>query len=141
VDSGSTDGTLNILTAFPNLRVFKRRFDTHAKQWQYAVEETQIATDWILRLDADYQVSDALVSELARLDPNAPVNAYRIGFDYAISHRTCFRPSIPPIRSCCERISSLGGTGDTPKRGTWRGPLRRSAAGSFTTIGSRPSNG
>ena len=38
VDSGSTDGTLNILTAFPNLRVFKRRFGAHAKQW---VERTK----------------------------------------------------------------------------------------------------
>jgi glycosyltransferase involved in cell wall biosynthesis len=84
VDSGSTDGTLAILAAWPNVRVFKRRFDTHAKQWRYAVEETQIATDWILRLDADYQVSDALVSEFAQLDPNAPVSAYCIGFDYAI---------------------------------------------------------
>jgi glycosyltransferase involved in cell wall biosynthesis len=84
VDSGSTDQTVTILAANPNVRVFKRRFDTHAKQWRYAVEETQIATDWILRLDADYQVSDALVSELARLDPNAPVSAYRIQFDYAI---------------------------------------------------------
>jgi glycosyltransferase involved in cell wall biosynthesis len=87
VDSGSTDGTLTVLAAFPNVRVFKRRFDTHAKQWRYAVEETQIATEWILRLDADYQVSDTLVSELAQLDPNAPVNAYRIQFDYAIFSR------------------------------------------------------
>jgi glycosyltransferase involved in cell wall biosynthesis len=84
VDSSSTDGTLSILAASPNVRVFTRRFDTHAKQWRYAIEETQIATDWILRLDADYQVSDALVSELAQLDPNAPVSAYRIRFDYAI---------------------------------------------------------
>jgi glycosyltransferase involved in cell wall biosynthesis len=84
VDSGSTDGTLTILAAYPNVRIFKRRFDTHAKQWRYAVEETQIATDWILRLDADYQMSDALVSELAHLDPNASISAYRIGFDYAI---------------------------------------------------------
>src|SRR3984893_4814930 len=88
VDSGSTDGTLTILAANPNVRVFKRRFDTHAKQWRYAVEETQIATHWILRLDADYQVSDALVSELALLDPNTPVSAYHIQFDYAIfSHK------------------------------------------------------
>jgi glycosyltransferase involved in cell wall biosynthesis len=88
VDSGSTDGTLAILTDCPNVRVFKRRFDTHANQWRYAVEETQIATDWILRLDADYQVSDALVSEFAQLDPNAVVSAYRIRFDYAIfSHK------------------------------------------------------
>jgi glycosyltransferase involved in cell wall biosynthesis len=88
VDSGSTDGTLTILAGHPNVRVFNRRFDTHANQWRYAVEETQIATPWILRLDADYQVSDALVSELAQLDPNAPVSAYRIQFDYAIfSHK------------------------------------------------------
>jgi glycosyltransferase involved in cell wall biosynthesis len=88
VDSDSTDGTLAILAGFTNVRLFNRRFDTHAKQWRYAVEETQIATDWILRLDADYQVSDALVSELAQLDPNAPVSAYRIRFDYAIfSHK------------------------------------------------------
>ena len=55
-----------------------------------------IATDWILRLDADYQVSDELVAELAQLDPNAPVSAYRISFDYAIfSHRliSSFYPS------------------------------------------------
>ena len=70
------------------MRVFKRRFDTFAKQLRYAVEETQITTEWILRLDADFQVSDALVSELAELDPNAPVNAYRIQFDYAVfSHK------------------------------------------------------
>jgi glycosyltransferase involved in cell wall biosynthesis len=88
VDSGSTDGTLAMLTEFPNVRVFNRRSDTHANQWRYAVEETQIATDWILRLDADYQLSDALVSEVARLDPNAAVSAYHIGFDYAIfSHK------------------------------------------------------
>ena len=88
VDSGSTDGTLAILARCPSVRVFKRRFDTHAKQWRYAVEETQIATDWILRLDADYQVSAALVSELAHLDPNASISAYRIRFDYAsFSHK------------------------------------------------------
>jgi glycosyltransferase involved in cell wall biosynthesis len=95
VDSGSTDRTLSILADCPNLRVFKRRFDTHANQWRYAVEETQIATDWILRLDADYQVSDVLVSELARLDPNAPVNAYRIRFDYAIFSHKLFSSLYP----------------------------------------------
>ena len=96
VDSGSTDSTLEIVAEFPNVRLFKRRFDSHAKQWRYAVEETQIATDWILRLDADYQVSDALVSELARLDPNAPVSAYRVGFDYAIFSHKLLSSLYPP---------------------------------------------
>jgi glycosyltransferase involved in cell wall biosynthesis len=107
VDSGSTDGTLATLAAYPNVRVFNRQFDTHAKQWRYAVEETQIATDWILRLDADYQVTDALVSELAQLDPNAPVNAYCIGFDYAIfSKKIC--SSLYPSNTILLRKDKFG---------------------------------
>src|SRR4051812_41702318 len=84
VDSGSTDGTLAILEKFTNVRVFDRRFDSHANQWRFATEETQIGTSWILRLDADYQVTDPLITELAGIDPNAPVNGYNISFDYAV---------------------------------------------------------
>jgi glycosyltransferase involved in cell wall biosynthesis len=98
VDSGSTDGTLAILAKCPNVRLFKRPFDSHARQWRYAIEETHIVTDWILRLDADYQVTDALVAELAQLDPGAQVSAYRIAFDYAIfSHR--LRASLYPANT------------------------------------------
>jgi hypothetical protein len=75
VDSSSTDDTRAILTKFPQVRVFNRAYDNHANKWRYAVEETEIKTNWILR-------------EIADLDPNAPVSAYRITFDYAIfSHR------------------------------------------------------
>jgi glycosyltransferase involved in cell wall biosynthesis len=100
VDSGSTDGTLAALAHFPNVRAFNRPFDTHGNQWRYATQETKIATDWLLRLDADYQVSDALVAELARLDPNAAVSAYLNGFDYAIfSHKllSSLYPSKPIV--------------------------------------------
>jgi glycosyltransferase involved in cell wall biosynthesis len=84
VDSSSTDNTLSILAGFSQVRVFNRAFDTHGNKWRYAVQETGITTDWILRLDADYQVSEELVAELTRLDPNAAVSGYRIAFDYAI---------------------------------------------------------
>jgi glycosyltransferase involved in cell wall biosynthesis len=106
VDSGSTDRTLAILAACSNVRMFNRRFDTHANQWRYAIEETQIATDWILRLDADYQLSDALVSELAELDPNAPVNGYRIRFDYAIFSQKLFS-SLYPAKTILLRKSKF----------------------------------
>lgn len=87
VDSGSTDGTLDELGRWPNLRIFSRPFDTHANQWRYAVSETGITTPWILRLDADYQVTDELVEELRTLDPEDATNAYSIAFDYAIFGR------------------------------------------------------
>jgi glycosyltransferase involved in cell wall biosynthesis len=87
VDSGSTDDTIEIIQRFANVHRFVRPFDTHANQWRYAVNDTGITTAWILRLDADYQLSPALLAELEHLDPNAPVDAYRITFDYAIFSR------------------------------------------------------
>jgi glycosyltransferase involved in cell wall biosynthesis len=118
VDGGSTDGPLSLLARYPNVRVFKRRFDTHANQWRHAIEETEIATDWILRLDADYQVSDALVSELAQLDPNASVNAYRIRFDYAIFSHKLLSSLYPakPILLRKDKFSVLDRA--TPRSGT-----------------------
>jgi glycosyltransferase involved in cell wall biosynthesis len=114
VDSGSTDGTLALLANFPAVRVFNRPFDTHANQWRYAVEETQIATDWILRLDADYQLSDALVAELGQLDSSKAVSAYRIGFDYAIFSRTLLSSLYPAntilLRRGCFSIRDKGHT-------------------------------
>jgi glycosyltransferase involved in cell wall biosynthesis len=96
LDSGSTDETLSILANSPRVRVLIRPFDIHSNQWRHAVFETGISTPWILRLDADYQVTDELVKELSRLDPNAPFNAYRIGFDYAIYSRKLVSSFYPP---------------------------------------------
>lgn len=87
VDSGSTDETLAILAQYPRVRVFHRSFDTHAGQWRYAVTQTGVATDWVLRLDADYIVTDRLCEEMAALQPAAEVTAYRIDFGYAIFGR------------------------------------------------------
>lgn len=87
VDSFSDDGTLAILKACPQVRLFKRAFDSHGKQWRFAVEETMIATPWVLRLDADYQLPPELIEELAGLNPDPAVSAYRIGFDYAVFSR------------------------------------------------------
>lgn len=114
VDSGSTDATLEILKTFPSVRVFNREFDTHANQWRYATEKTKIGADWLLRMDADYQVSDALVAELARLVPSESVSAYRIGFDYAIFSRKLVASLYPPntvlLRKGCFSIRDRGHT-------------------------------
>ncbi|HEY1982262.1 MAG TPA: glycosyltransferase family 2 protein [Xanthobacteraceae bacterium] len=96
VDSGSTDETLSMLAKFPNVRVFARPFDTHDNQWRFAVTETQIATPWILRLDADYQLSEELVKEMEALDPDTPIDAYRIAFDYAVFSQRIRTSLYPP---------------------------------------------
>ena len=97
VDSGSTDGTLDILARQKNVRVFHRPFDTHAAQWRYAVFETGIESAWVLRLDADYHVPPAFPAEIAALPADAPCDAYEVAFDYAIFGRRLRSSLYPPI--------------------------------------------
>jgi len=87
VDSGSTDETLRLLKINPRVRVFHRTFDNHPAQWRYAMQETGIRTPWVLRLDADYQLPDDLIAEIATLDSDGPEAAYRAAFDYAVFAR------------------------------------------------------
>ena len=69
VDSFSDDDTVAIAKSFPRVRVFQRAFDCHRNQWEFGLKETGISTSWVLALDADYVLSDALVAELAQLTP------------------------------------------------------------------------
>lgn len=95
VDSHSTDDTLAIAARFANVRVVQRPFDTHSRQWRFAVEETGIASDWVLRLDADYMVEPALRDEIAALRPDPATAACEIAFTYCIEGRP-LRASLYP---------------------------------------------
>jgi glycosyltransferase involved in cell wall biosynthesis len=98
VDSGSTDETLAIAARFPNVRTVQRPFDSHAEQWRFATAETGIASDWILRLDADYMMEPDLRAEIEALRPDAGIAAYRIAFTYCIDGhplRASLYPALP----------------------------------------------
>ncbi len=94
VDSLSSDGTVSIARQFANVRVVVRTFDSHAAQWAFGVE--QVTTPWVLTLDADYFVTDALVRELASLDPPPDVTAYEAGFIYAVNGQPLRAALYPP---------------------------------------------
>lgn len=96
VDSGSTDRTLEILGRHANVRVVTRSFDTHAGQWQFALRETGVRTPWVLALDADYVLSDAVVAELGALEPPAGVAGYRANFTYVVDGRALWGSLYPP---------------------------------------------
>jgi glycosyltransferase involved in cell wall biosynthesis len=125
VDSGSTDDTIAILAKFAQVRVFHRAFDTHGNQWRYAIQQTGIGTSWILRLDADYQVTTELKAELSGLDPNVDVDAYTIPFDYAIFDQKLISSLYPPntILVRKDRVSIL----DKGHTEAWvvKGPVKR----------------
>jgi glycosyltransferase involved in cell wall biosynthesis len=90
----STDGTLDILNQFPNVEVFQRPFDTHARQWNYGLEQVQ--TEWALSLDADYVLSPELIHELEHLPSDSPHNGYFAPFKYCIFGKPLRGTILPP---------------------------------------------
>ena len=97
VDSESTDKTETIAASFCNVRFVKRKFDNHARQWNFAIHETGINTDWILALDADYVVSDALLTEIEQLNVKPGVNGYEANFTYRLLGADLRGTVYPPV--------------------------------------------
>lgn len=63
LDSYSSDNTVEIAISL-GAKVFKRKFDNYSAQRNYAIQEIQIETEWILFLDADEYLSNELKSEI-----------------------------------------------------------------------------
>ena len=103
VDSGSTDGTLEILARYPQVALFKRTFDNFADQCNFGL--AQVQTEWALSLDADYELSDRLVEELSNLGEEEGVAGYRVSFVYRI-HGRPLRGTLYPPRVVLYRVKN-----------------------------------
>ncbi|HUL73825.1 MAG TPA: glycosyltransferase family 2 protein [Vicinamibacterales bacterium] len=64
VDSGSTDATLMVARQFDAV-VAAHAFDTHARQWAWALAQLPLATEWVLALDADQRLTPELRASIA----------------------------------------------------------------------------
>ncbi|HYN10675.1 MAG TPA: glycosyltransferase family 2 protein [Vicinamibacterales bacterium] len=64
VDSGSTDRTVALAREF-GARVVEHPFETHTRQWQWALANVPLTTDWVLALDADQRLTPELRAEIA----------------------------------------------------------------------------
>lgn len=76
-DSGSTDGTLEIVRSVRGCRLIEREFIDYASFKNWAIPQAK--HDWVLVLDADERVTPELAGEihlLLVLDP--PCDAYRL---------------------------------------------------------------
>jgi glycosyltransferase involved in cell wall biosynthesis len=96
LDSGSTDRTVQLAREFPNVRVLVRAFDSHERQWDHAVNNTGIKTEWVLTLDADYILSKEGVEELRRLHPSPETAGFEAKFRYCIHGRPLRYSLYPP---------------------------------------------
>lgn len=63
VDSGSTDGTVDIAKSMGAL-VFSRPWKNYADQFQWALDNVPIQTEWVMRMDADEYLESNLQEEI-----------------------------------------------------------------------------
>jgi len=94
VDSGSTDGTLDILCRHPRVAVFVHEFVDFAGQCNFGL--VHVESPWVLSLDADYELSDELLDELRTLVSGETIAGYRAGFVYRIHGRPLRGTLYPP---------------------------------------------
>jgi glycosyltransferase involved in cell wall biosynthesis len=94
VDSFSTDDTVAIARSFPRVKLIQRHFDTHSAQWNFGLDACQ--SEWVLSLDADYVLSDELISGLENWYPASDVTAYYARFVYCVFGRPLRGTIYPP---------------------------------------------
>ena len=94
VDSGSNDGTTEILAAHPTVDVFHRDFDSFADQCNFGLNE--IRSEWTLSMDSDYILSEELIDEITSLAPISTTSAYSVRFRYCIYGQPLIATLYPP---------------------------------------------
>ena len=65
VDSFSTDNT-NVIAAKFNAKLFQNKWINYATQFNWGIENTNITTDWVIRVDADEYLDEELQDNLLK---------------------------------------------------------------------------
>jgi glycosyltransferase involved in cell wall biosynthesis len=80
VDSFSKDGTVEIARA-EGARVLQNPWVNYSRQFNWGLEHADVATEWVLRLDADEIIEDDLVARIRSELPKLPVTTCGISLD------------------------------------------------------------
>ena len=102
VDSGSTDETISIVGQYRQATVLMRPFDDFAAQCNFGL--SNISSEWVLSLDADYELSADLERELKQLIPPNDVVGYSTKFIYRVYGHS-LRATLYPPRTVLYRRS------------------------------------
>jgi len=105
IDSYSTDETLSILQSIPQVKLFQRKFDTFANQCNYGLK--QVTSEWVLSLDADYILTDELITQLENIPPDTQIDGYFVPFKYCVFGKPLRGTLLPPRQVLYRREKAL----------------------------------
>lgn len=111
VDSFSTDRTLEYAQEMGAV-VMQHRFENYAKQYTYAVENANVKTKWIFRLDADERVTLEAASEIEKIcdeNTDTDVNGIIVRFKVNFLGKELKHGGIYPFRKLLIYKSGEGG--------------------------------
>ena len=94
IDSFSTDDTLKIIARFPQAKVIQRKFDSFAGQCNFGLQN--IATPWVLSLDADYLLPESFIKEIESCLSTNGIDGYSARFDYCVFGKPLRSTLYPP---------------------------------------------
>lgn len=94
LDSYSTDTTLEIAAAYPNVTVVQRAFDTHGLQWNYGL--SLLDSEWVLSLDADYVLPDDFTQETIVYIRSGDKTAYETNFKFLVFGKPLLKDNTTP---------------------------------------------
>jgi glycosyltransferase involved in cell wall biosynthesis len=105
IDSFSTDETLEILSSYPQVKIFQRKFDSFANQCNFGL--SKITSEWVLSLDADYVLTEELIHEIKTFQENSNVNSYSIRFKYCVFGKPLRATLLPPRKVLYRREKAI----------------------------------
>ena len=70
IDSGSNDGTLDIIKKFKNVEVKYHEFKDFGSQWNFAIDYIKKYGGWSLKMDPDERMTDELYMEINKFFKN-----------------------------------------------------------------------
>ena len=73
VDSGSNDGTLQLVKEYTD-RIYHHQWECGSKQWNWALKNLPVSSEWILALDADQRLTSELREEIEQTLKSCPTS-------------------------------------------------------------------
>lgn len=100
VDSFSSDKTVEIAEEL-NCKVIQHKFESHAKQFIFALETLKIDSTWVVRLDADERITKESAEEIIKLakeNLDTDINGVYLNFEYRFLGKILRHGGVHPVR-------------------------------------------
>ena len=82
IDSYSTDKTVKLAKSL-GAEVYEHQFENHAAQFNWAIDNINLQTEWVMKVDADEEFTSELADEIDEKLDNLPETRWQVSGTFA----------------------------------------------------------